>query len=354
MEELFEGPINSPNSANFSAHVIGGEMLLVTMTHIMTHNDKLPKLLQRPPLDGIEERELDLLLLLELHTSPTFRELVFQQVTQCSERKFVGAWRSVSNHLGETDLLLLSEVEGKGLVAILIEDKIDASFQHEQAERYRQRGRQGVADGMWDFFYTCLFCPMKYAPSTDTTTWDCVLTLEQIATHMRATADTDLKSAFLASALQQAVRKFEVGGFVSDRAATAFWQEYQRICFMDYKDLSMTPLPPVQSRNAVWPRFSVGLLPSDVRLEHKAERGCVDITFQRRALEDVKAKLWGVLQPGITVERTRPSCALRRSATTLRSSDPFAPQERSVREALDTVRMMLSLWPQIREALGYW
>jgi hypothetical protein len=176
----------------------------------------------------------------------------------------------------------------------------------------------------------------------------------QIATHIGAAADTDLKAAFLASALQQAIRKFEIGGFVSDRAATAFWQEYQRICFADYKDLSMTPLPPVQSRNAVWPRFSVGLLPSDVRLEHKAERGCVDITFQRRQLENVKAKLWSLLKPGIAVERTRPSCALRWSATTLRSGDPFAPQEASVREALDTVRSMLSLWPQIREALGYW
>jgi hypothetical protein len=133
----------------------------------MVPNGELPKSLQRPPLDGIEERELDLLLLLELHTSPTFRDLVFKQVTRCSERKFVGAWRSVSNHLGETDLLLLSEVEGKGRVAIMIEDKIDASFQHEQAERYRQRGQQGVAYGMWDLFYTCLFCPMKYAPVTD-------------------------------------------------------------------------------------------------------------------------------------------------------------------------------------------
>jgi hypothetical protein len=93
-------------------------MLLVAMAHIMTLNDELPKSLQRPPLNGIEEREVDLLLLLELHTSPTFRGLVFKQVTQCSERKFVGAWRSVSNHLGETDLLLLSEVEGKGRVAI--------------------------------------------------------------------------------------------------------------------------------------------------------------------------------------------------------------------------------------------
>jgi hypothetical protein len=314
----------------------------------------LPLPFRRPALDVVEERELDLLLLLELYASDTFRRFVVQRVTHSDETKFLGAWRSVVTHLGETDLLLLCEVANQGRVAIMIEDKIDAPFQPTQADRYQARGKEGIEDRLWDRYYTCLCGPKKYSPLEESKAWHSLLTLEDILAHVIERPGADPRSIFLARALDQALAKFELGGFVVDPAASAFWQEYQRLCLAEYKDLSMSPLRPVQSRNEPWPRFAIGMLPRDVKLEHKAWRGCVDMTFQRRSVDEVRTKLASLLRPGLVVERAAPSSALRLRVGLLRAIEPFSGQQALVREALDAVRAMQGLWPQVRTALGYW
>ena len=93
------------------------------------------------PVERKYERDVDLLLAEEFAVNPEFAER-FKALT-----KFAGAtakisdfWVSKSNSMGESDLIAVYQRPDGNRFALLIEDKVDANLQQDQAERYRMRG----------------------------------------------------------------------------------------------------------------------------------------------------------------------------------------------------------------------
>src|SRR4051812_10323813 len=112
-----------------------------------------------PPFNA-QERDIDLMLLEEMHCDPEFVSWI---------AKFAGI-RDASLHLahhsvycgnGETDVLAQMDTPD-GRVALMIEDKIGAEMQPRQAERYRERGTALCADGLLKYFRTLLCAPQSY------------------------------------------------------------------------------------------------------------------------------------------------------------------------------------------------
>ena len=207
---------------------------------------------QPSSLDSINERDLDLVLMIALHSSSAFRAALVKRLADVPIAGFISARRGVYDQQGETDILLEIRTESGERLAILIEDKIDASFQPRQAQRCRVRGEMGQTRDNWDRFLTCLCAPKRYAlPHVGD--WDRVLLLEDVA-DMLATHDEPF-AAFLSSALRQAVDKHERGGFVPNLQATAFWKRYADLYQLEFRDLRMSALPVVCSANDPWPRF---------------------------------------------------------------------------------------------------
>ena len=136
------------------------------------------ELISRRSIDSVTEREFDLLLLILLHTSPAFRTFLVSKIVGVDRFEFLGAWRGVYGNLGESDLLVLLRDTNSCLDALMIEDKIDASFQPNQAGRYRHRGEQGRVLEQWERFVTCVCAPKAYAEPVG---WDAILTYEEIA-----------------------------------------------------------------------------------------------------------------------------------------------------------------------------
>ena len=161
------------------------------------------ELLSMRPIDGVPEREIDLLLLMALHCSPGFRAFIASKTVGPGDFEFLGAWRGVFDNLGECDLLaLIRDAKGRR-IAVMVEDKIDASFQPNQASRYRLRGDQGIALDRWERFITCLCAPKAYAePIGKGDAWDTVLTYEEIEASLEAQEDTF--APFVRGALRQA------------------------------------------------------------------------------------------------------------------------------------------------------
>ena len=91
-------------------------------------------------LATVEERDIDLLLMEEFHVTPGFVTWFCQKVG-IQEPVFDGAWHSVSDTDGETDLLLQILSGGRRL-AVLIENKVAAPEQHQQDLRYHLRGNR--------------------------------------------------------------------------------------------------------------------------------------------------------------------------------------------------------------------
>src|SRR5947209_916284 len=91
------------------------------------------------------ERDIDLLLAEEFTVSPTFARWFVDRT------KFSGApWQALDVHVsrsdstGESDLeVRLRQASGDSF-ALLIEDKIDAPFQHDQLLRYYRRAEAAV------------------------------------------------------------------------------------------------------------------------------------------------------------------------------------------------------------------
>ncbi len=132
----------------------------------------------QPALNSIQERDLDLLLMIALNGSETFRNAFIHKVADETPTGFEKAWRGLVGHNGETDVTVIYIDANGGRAAILIEDKIDAKFQKDQAKRCRERGEFGVKNGDWAHFTTCLCAPDGYAkPGPD---WDRTIFIEDV------------------------------------------------------------------------------------------------------------------------------------------------------------------------------
>ena len=309
----------------------------------------MPHLLSRRPIDAIAEREIDLLLLMALHASGGFRAFMTGMTAGAGDHEFLGAWRSVFDQTGETDLLLLLRAPDGARVAVLIEDKIDAAFQPDQAARYRIRGERGCPDN-WDRFVTVLCAPAERVEPVRGA-WDATLTYEAIADDLDRRADSF--APFVAGALRDAVSKHRLGSFIADEHATGFWAKYGLLQRTEFPALRMTPLSEVRSRNDPWPRFAAGTLPPSIKLEHKAWKGCVDMTFSGVAYGELRARLDGMLPEGFEICRTPPSSAVRVSVKSILSAEPFAPQADAARSAFRAIEALLGAWPLFRAAAGF-
>ena len=117
-------------------------------------------------LDPVSEREIDFALLSALYVSKAFRSFVIKGAIGSDEdHTFIRARLSDWDGGRETDVLLIVELEDGTKLAIMIEDKISAPFQPDQAGGYRERGLRGVRDDRWHNSVACLCAPEAYIQS---------------------------------------------------------------------------------------------------------------------------------------------------------------------------------------------
>lgn len=120
---------------------------------------------QQTPFTLLAERDMDLLVLEEMHASKPFRDWLVSKLFNNTRRvlDFLGAYHTFSlDPLGSVDILFLfRDVSGRKC-SVLIENKIDQPKQNLQAQRYFEFGEKGVEEGGWDEYLTCLFSPQAY------------------------------------------------------------------------------------------------------------------------------------------------------------------------------------------------
>ncbi len=61
----------------------------------------------QPILDSIQERDLDLLLMIALNGSEMFRNALIRKATGETPAAFERAWRGLADHNGETDVTVV-------------------------------------------------------------------------------------------------------------------------------------------------------------------------------------------------------------------------------------------------------
>ena len=297
-------------------------------------------------LYGMHERDLDVLLATHLTASETFRALLMRHALgEAPPHTVLSCQVSVSTDAGETDLLLVVrlDTENGRRIALMLEDKIGAAFQPEQADRYRQRGEQGILDGAWDAYRTCLVAPAAYiAKVSKQDGWNGLLALEKVAAWARAAGGPH--DAVLARVCDDAVAKQAKASSEISPEATAFWQAYREAAAKLLPELTITRLPVIVSRASPWPRFGVGALPEALLLEHKPQQGRVDLTISAQSVERLQAVTLAWLPLGVHVTRAGGSAALRLAVPRVDHLRSFAEQEGEILAAFAAVEKLVLAW----------
>ena len=114
----------------------------------------------------IDEKDIDMLIMDRVSKNGAVLDLIVQIVSDeipgdLLAYELESITHSAATRNGESDLVIV--LAGKNSRhAILIEDKIDAPAQPQQAKRYKRRGDEGIAAGDWSNYSVLLMAPEEY------------------------------------------------------------------------------------------------------------------------------------------------------------------------------------------------
>lgn len=226
----------------------------------------------------MQERDLDLFILEELHSGTGFAEWLASRVG-LEGYEFETAEHSVSaKHdakWGETDVLAFFR-RGSERMAVLIEDKIAASFQDRQAERYHERARQIVSKGEASAYRTILIAPGSYLAGVPRDEyWQHRIPIDDIA-HWFSQIDNS-HARWRHNVLSSCLRRAQKNTCANNETRAQFSRDFSSFLSRNHSDFSHSA-----NRGDNW-----GLTidfkdrPKYVTLAWKLNQNLVDITFER-------------------------------------------------------------------------
>lgn len=249
---------------------------------------------------------------------------------------------SASDMYGEADLVVVYRVAGQRKIGLLIEDKIRAVFQPNQAQRYRERGEAGIREGNWDEYWTCLVAPKAYVDRGHA--FDAAVLLEEIKDWFAS--DQQRRYQFKARIVEQAIKKAETTGVQQeDPVLTQFRAEYFNFFNLFFKDARIsatTAIPRKAWKGDSWFDIRSDVLPKGAYINHKSERGFVDLTFPSTNAELLAADLRQRLEPEMKIEQTYNSAAIRLEVPKIGRFDSFAMERDNVHQALTAVIRLIT------------
>ncbi len=193
----------------------------------------------------MNERDIDLLLIEQLHVSPGFIDQ-FSTMLGLPGAEVEKVQHSVYREHGETDVLVTASHAGRR-VAVMIEDKIGAQMQPDQCERYHLRGEALCETGAVDSYCTVLCAPASYISGVPTTErWQKRISFQDIAEIIKEEAfpGWEWRAALLIGAAGKQGRAYAA----SDRASVQYdsiiaelKEAYREYVLANYPQIKATP-----------------------------------------------------------------------------------------------------------------
>ncbi len=304
-----------------------------------------------PIFRAVTERDVDLLLLQEFHGSDVFVTWFVGQVwPDFKTIAFVNACHSVTHaQLGESDLLLLFTDNSYHIYALLIENKIDASPQPEQAKRYTLRGNVGIDDKHWWDFRSVLVTPQNYLEQeTNMSGYNRTLSYESVRDWF--ISQNNKRATYAAKLIQEAIEQNRRGYTqVVDEQVTKFWKNYYILATAEFPELAMRR-PRGIPLGSDWIQFRPKALPKRCLIRHKLTRGYIDLELAglghrvERLIELNKNSL----EPDEEIVVTGKSASFRLTVTSINKLHSFEEQREKVYEGLRAAKRLLELSKHIQ------
>ena len=188
------------------------------------------------------ERDLDLVFIDLLVGWPAFGTWLENQLDGLPSG---GEWQEVAHSVvhapsGESDLELTWHHTQHGRELILIENKINASFQPDQAARYQDRGQSYLQSAQCDAFRTVLFAPASYlSPNPKAHGFNHTLSYEAVLawiTQQPRVPELRLKQELLEAAIEKRRRGYQA---TADNEVTAFWRDTAALIALLHPQLNL-------------------------------------------------------------------------------------------------------------------
>jgi hypothetical protein len=294
-------------------------------------------------MEAVAERDIDLLILEELTVSREFAQWFYQEnhLVPFTEGK-AKAFHSVSDaELGESDIVVLYD-NGH---AILIENKIGAIAQKDQAKRYQQRGEKGLACKSWHSFSTCIIAPESYLESiADVRGYQAKVSYERIRDWLgaRDSERYQFKKLLMQEAIEQNRRGYTT---IPDARVTSFWRDYWEFASKNHPQLKMDQ-PGSKPANSSFIYFYPEALPRNFQLIHKVSPGFVDLQIANMShMVEILTELFSDMD--IEIEKAGKSVVFRKRLQTMDIYIPFRDQQSSAEAALHSADELASICQEI-------
>ena len=289
------------------------------------------------PVESIQERDVDLILLEELSIDNSFCEWFIRELDLPNLTSVNGAWRSISAFgLGETDILF-SYYSNEKKIFVLIENKLDASFQNGQFNRYLKRAEEYLTLKECDKAFTVLIAPKLYCENQSD--FENYLSYEIIAERFDFVGSK--RNLFKSNLLKIAIEKLRRGYQpVNSIPVQSFWQSYWQFKEKNYPSLIMKK-PDIVPHNSDWPMLYDDRL-KNIVFYHKLAQGNTDANFIDFP-EDVEYKIKELLPEWAKFEKHSKSFSIRVFSGRIDRTKDFNDQLENVTNGLKNL-MKLRNW----------
>lgn len=240
---------------------------------------------------AVRELHIDLLFLEEFYSSYNFREWFISITigTDSTSTKLIAAKHSVFELERESDLEIAFQ-NPEGDIFFLIENKINAQFQPNQALDYKKRGLDYERRGMCIKSYTVLLAPQAYIHTVKSThIFDYYLSFEQVIEYFNSQEIMGERAHYKIEVLRKAISKLhsnvKKGGTSApyepseiNEGISLFWKKYWEDISVRLPEVHM-PRPGIKGPAATFIGLAKSSLPPNVIIYHKFVHGFVDLQF---------------------------------------------------------------------------
>lgn len=283
-------------------------------------------------ISGVSERDIDLLLLEEFMSSSDF-QIFFLKQSKFKELKltYIEAQRSVTDSTGESDLQISFKNENNQVIMLMIENKVNANFQKDQLQRYKERGNNYIKKHKIVDFETILVAPKSFH-NNETKGFDHRINYEDIVEYFKNNSKLGQRSTYKILLLNSAIEKSTSGyQMQADASVSKFWKDYWELTLSQAKELYMDE-PTVKPSSASFIYFKNTNLPQGVDLVHKLTQGCFDLQFKRMGdkLNIIRDKYFNALENNMRIVKAGKSASIRVKVPKLSLADSLESQKDKV------------------------
>jgi PD-(D/E)XK nuclease superfamily len=282
---------------------------------------------------SVQERDIDLLLMEEFHISNQFVSWFCNKVGLKGVLR-IGAWHSVHNSDGETDLLLVVQAK-KRRIGILIENKVGANEQDEQDVRYHKRGRTAVKDGKIDKYLTVICAPSGYLRDLPKASqYQYQVAYEDIADWFRQF--DDLRADWRCQIISQAIEQRRRGSvMIKNPQITVFHADFWRYLRANHPSLLMNK-PSDKGSKSNWIIVKRDDFPKKVKIHFKFDQQVVELGFENCSIEEIVNAV-PKLTDGIIADQKGGTAVLSIATDPINVRNPMREQTKAIEAAIASV-----------------